>query len=72
MGRPQTIRLRESAAPLRDAKVIDADFVVVNRPTVWRRLSTALTTLFWVAVIGFAAPQVWIFSQRIGEFFAER
>ncbi len=73
MGREQTIRLRESAAsPLRSAKVIDAEFEVIGRRTIWRRIGIALTALFWTAVIGFAAPQVWIFSQRIGEFFAQR
>jgi hypothetical protein len=72
MGREQTIRLRESAtSPPRNTKVIDAEFEVIGRRTIWRRVGVALTALFWAAVIGFAVPQVWIFSQRIGEFFAQ-
>lgn len=70
MGRERTVRLRESIGAPRDAKVIDAEFEVVERPTIWRRIRAALTAVFWVAVIGFALPQLWIFSQRIGEFFA--
>jgi hypothetical protein len=71
MARQRTIRLRESAASApRGAKVIDVEYEVIGRRTIWDRVSVALIAIFWTAVIGFAAPQIWIFSQRIGEFFA--
>lgn len=73
MARTQTIRLRENeTAARRDAKIIDARFEVIRRRTIWRRTGTALAALFWAAVLGFAIPQVWLFSQRLGEFFAAR
>ncbi|MGQ0533104.1 MAG: hypothetical protein ACT4OF_10510 [Caulobacteraceae bacterium] len=71
MSRPHIIRLRESERPAtRSGKVIDAEFEVIGRRTIWNRVAMALITVFWAAVIGFAIPQVWIFSQSIGEFFA--
>lgn len=72
MSRSRPIRLRESAARLpTGAKVIDAEYEVIGRRTVWRRIVFGLTALFWAAVIGFAVPQIWVFSQRIGEFIAQ-
>jgi len=74
MGRPRTVRLREAepTRTLKSAKVIDAQFEVIGKRTIWTRIGLALTALFWAAVIGFAVPQLWIFSQRVGEFFAQR
>lgn len=72
MSRTQTTRLRESRAPMRQgAKIIDAQFEVVGRRTVWSRLMMGLTAVFWAAAIGFAVPQVWNFSSQIGAFFAQ-
>jgi hypothetical protein len=71
MARPHTIRLHESeTAPLKGAKVIDAEFEVIGRRTIWRRIRVALLAVFWAAALGFALPQVWIFAERIGAFFA--
>jgi hypothetical protein len=71
MARTQTIRLRESETAARqDAKIIDARFEVIRRRTIWRRIGMALAALLWAAMLGFAIPQIWLFSQRIGEFFA--
>ncbi|MEZ5958823.1 MAG: hypothetical protein R3C30_00145 [Hyphomonadaceae bacterium] len=71
MSRTQTTRLRESRAPMRHgAKIIDAQYEVVGR-TVWSRLMTALTAVFWAAAIGFAVPHVWNFATQVGAFFAQ-
>ncbi len=71
MSRQQPIRLRESRAPMRvGAKVIDAQYEVIGRRTVWRRIVTLFTAIFWAAAVGFAVPQVWIFAQQVGVFFA--
>jgi hypothetical protein len=74
MGRPRTVRLREAepTPALKRAKVIDAQFEVIGKPTIWARIGLTLTALFWAAVIGFAVPQLWMFSQRVGLFLAER
>ena len=73
MSQTQTTRLRESRAPIRHGvKVIDAEYEVIGRRTVWRRVMTALTAVFWAAAIGFAVPQVWNFATHVGAFFAER
>lgn len=71
MSRQRTTRLRESnnTAP-KGETVIDADFAVIGRRGLWRRLKLALLAVFWTALLGFAVPQIWIFSQRIGEFLA--
>lgn len=53
------------------AKVIDADYRVVGRRTVWSRIMTGLTAVFWAAAIGFAIPQVWNFASQVGAFFAQ-
>jgi hypothetical protein len=73
MSRPRTTRLRESEtrAP-NGAKVIDAQFDVIGRRTIWDRIGLALAAVFWAAVIGFAIPQLWILSQGDGAFFAGR
>jgi len=72
MSRTQTTRLRESRAPMREgAKIIDAEFQVVGRRTVWSRITLALTAVFWAAAIGFAVPQVWNFANQVGAFFAQ-
>jgi hypothetical protein len=73
MSRPRTTRLRESAtrAP-NGAKVIDAQFDVIGRRTIWDRIGLALAAVFWAAVIGFVIPQLWILSQSDGAFFAGR
>jgi len=72
MSRTQTTRLRESRAPMRQgAKIIDAEFQVVGRRTVWSRVMMGLTAMFWAAAIGFAVPQVWNFANQIGAFFAQ-
>jgi len=72
MSQPQTTRLRESRAPVRQgAKVIDAQYDVVGRRKVWSRLMTALTAVFWAAAIGFAVPQIWSFATQVGAFFAQ-
>lgn len=71
MSQTQTTRLRESRAPTRQgAKIIDAEFQVVRR-TVWSRVMTGLTAVFWAAAIGFAVPQVWNFATQVGAFFAQ-
>lgn len=71
MSRQQTIRLRESRAPMRvGATIIDAKYEVISRRTVWRRIVTLLTTVFWAAAIGFAVPQIWNFATEVGVFFA--
>lgn len=71
MSRPQTIRLRESRAPIRTgAKIIDAHYEVIGRRTVWRRIATLLTAMFWAAAIGFSVPQIWNFAQQVGVYFA--
>ncbi|MEQ1810486.1 MAG: hypothetical protein ABL889_11200 [Terricaulis sp.] len=71
MSRTQTTRLRESHAPVRQsAKIIDAQYEVIGRRTVWRRVTLALTAMFWAAAIGFAVPQIWNFATQIGSFFA--
>jgi hypothetical protein len=72
MSRTNTTRLRESRAPMRQgAKIIDAEFQVVSRRTVWSRVMMGLTAVFWAAAIGFAVPQVWNFAAQIGAFFAQ-
>jgi hypothetical protein len=72
MSQTQTTRLRESRAPVRQgAKIIDVDYEVIGRRTVWRRVTMALTAVFWAAVIGFAVPQIWNFATQIGAFFAQ-
>lgn len=70
--RSQPTRLREvEPAPLRDAKVIDANFKVVGREVrAVRIIWGALVTIFWAALIGFLIPPAWIFFQSIGEYFA--
>ncbi|ANP45551.1 hypothetical protein ATE48_06290 [Candidatus Viadribacter manganicus] len=73
MSRQQTTRLRESRAALRPgAKIIDAQYEVIGKRTVWSRIMTACTAVLWAAAIGFAAPQVWSFATQVGVFFAER
>lgn len=71
MSRPRTTRLRESEtrAP-NSAKVIDAQFDVIGKRTIWDRIGLALMAVFWAAVIGFAIPQLWILSQGVSAFFA--
>ncbi|MGD9979446.1 MAG: hypothetical protein AB7H66_00390 [Hyphomonadaceae bacterium] len=70
MGRPHATRLRESRTPApRGAKVIDATFQVIGKRTIWDRVVLALTAVFWAAVIGFAIPQLWLISQRVGAYF---
>lgn len=65
-------RLRESRAPIRQgAKIIDVNYEVIGRRTVWRRVTIALTAAFWAAAIGFAVPQIWNFANQIGAFFAQ-
>ena len=54
-----------------DAKIIDVDYVVIGRRTVWRRVTMALAAVFWAAAIGFAVPQIWSFATQIGAFFAQ-
>jgi len=72
MSRTQTTRLRESRAPVRQgAKIIDAEFQVVSRRTVWSRIMMGLTAAFWAAAIGFAVPQIWNFANHVGVFFAQ-
>jgi hypothetical protein len=73
MSRPQTIRLRESRAPIRQGlKVIDVEYEEIGWRTLWRRVTMALTAIFWAAAIGFAVPQIWNFATQVGVFFAER
>jgi hypothetical protein len=70
MGRPRTIHLRENhALATKSAKVIDADFQVIKRRTIWDRIVVALAAIFWAAVIGFALPQARIISQRLTGYF---
>jgi hypothetical protein len=73
MSRPRTTRLCESEtrAPS-GAKVIDAEFDVIGKRTIWDRIGLALMAVFWAAVIGFAIPQFWILSQGVSAFFAGR
>lgn len=72
MAHTQTTRLRESRAPMRQgAKIIDADFQIVSRRTVWSRIMRGLTAIFWAAAIGFAAPQIWSFATQVGVFLAQ-
>jgi hypothetical protein len=72
MSQTQTTRLRECRAPIRQGvKIIDADYEVVGRRTVWSRIMMALTAVFWAAAIGFAVPQIWSFASQIGAFFAQ-
>lgn len=71
MSQSQTTRLRESRAPTRQgAKIIDAQYEIVGKRTLWSRVTMALTAVFWAAAIGFAVPQVWNFATQIGAFFA--
>jgi hypothetical protein len=71
MPRPHTTRLRERAAPMpKGAKVIDAQFEVIGKRTIWDRMVVALVAVFWAAVIGFALPQLWLISQRMSAYFA--
>ena len=73
MSRQQSTRLRESRAPIRQgAKIIDAQYEVIGRRTVWSRIATALTAVLWAAAIGFATPQILNFATQVGVFFAER
>jgi len=70
MSRPHATRLRESDTPTpQGAKVIDAQFEVIGKRTIWDRIVLALTAVFWAAVIGFAIPQLWLISQRVGTYF---
>jgi len=70
MSRPRTTRLRESETrATKDATVIDAQFEVVGKRTIWDRIGVALAAVFWAAVIGFAIPQLWILSQGVSAFF---
>jgi hypothetical protein len=70
MGRPRTIRLRENQAlATKSAKVIDADFQVIKKRTIWDRILVALAAIFGATVIGFALPQAWIISQRLTGYF---
>lgn len=72
MSRTQTTRLRESRAPMRQgAKIIDAEFQVVGKRTIWSRITVALTAALWAAAIGFSVPQVWNFANQVGVFFAQ-
>lgn len=72
MSQTHTTRLRESRAPIRQgAKIIDVEYEVIGRRTVWRRITLALTAVFWAAAIGFAVPQIWNFATQIGVFFAQ-
>lgn len=72
MSRQQSLRLRESRAPIREgAKIIDAQYEVVGRRTVWSRIGTALTAVLWAAAIGFATPQIWNFATQVHAFFAQ-
>jgi hypothetical protein len=50
--------------------VIDAHDEVVGRRSVWGRVKMALATVFVVALVGFAIPQIWLVAQRVGEFIA--
>jgi len=69
MNRGQPIRLRQSQAPApKPAKIIDAQFQVIGRRTIWDRIWIALVAVFWAAVIGFAIPQLWILSQRMSAY----
>lgn len=71
MSQTQTTRLRESRAPIHQgAKIVDAQYEVIGKRTVWRRIGLALTAAFWAAAIGFAVPQIWNFATQIGAFFA--
>ncbi len=71
MSRPQTIRLRESHAPMRvGGTVIDAKYEVIGRRSVWRRILAVLTAMFWAAAIGFAVPQIWNLAQQVSVYFA--
>ncbi len=72
MSQTQTTRLRESHTPVRQGvTVIDAQYEVVGKPSVWRRAITVLAAVFWAAAIGFAVPQIWNFATQIGAFFAQ-
>lgn len=70
MSRPRATRLREieTRAP-RGAKVIDAQFEVIGKRTIWDRIRLALIAVFWAAVIGFAIPQLWMLSQGVSAYF---
>lgn len=70
MARPHTTRLRESTPAPNSAKVIDAEFQVIGKRTIWDRVLLALAAIFWAAVIGFAVPQAWIISERLSAYFA--
>lgn len=72
MSRTQTTRLRENRAPVRQgAKIVDAEFEVVGRRTVWSRIVAGLTAVFWAAAIGFAVPHVWTLATQVGAYFAQ-
>lgn len=72
MSQTQITRLRESRAPIRQgAEIIDAQYEIIGKRTVWRRISVALTAVFWAAAIGFAVPQIWNFATQIDAFFAQ-
>ncbi|MBC7768983.1 MAG: hypothetical protein H7124_09360 [Phycisphaerales bacterium] len=59
------------AAPVDDAKVIDAQFKIVSARTGKRRIFwSALIAIFWAALVGFLIPPAWIVFQSIGEYFA--
>ena len=67
MSQTQTTRLRESRAPIRHGvKVIDAEYEVIGRRTVWRRVMTALTAVFWAAAISESSLAVvaWVLFRR--------
>jgi hypothetical protein len=71
MSQPRMTRLRESETRTPNgAKVIDAQFDVIGKRTIWDRISLALMAVFWAAVIGFAIPQLWILSQGVTAFLA--
>ena len=70
MPRTQSIRLREAAPTrlLHEAKVIDAEFQLVDR----KRRAPGMTWLIaalWAALIGLLIPPVWIFFEGIGALF---
>lgn len=75
MPRPDPIRLREAEAsrPLHEAKVIDAEFRVVDRaPRALRMIWRALLAVFLAALIGFLIPPAWILLEDLGAYLARR
>jgi hypothetical protein len=75
MARPEPIPLREAGPPqpLRERKVIDAEFRIVGRKRGWLGAAwRACVAVFWAAAIGFLIPPAWVFFETIGAYFAER